>query len=213
MKTTRNISTITFNTPEFLLTKLNELYSARVISVWHFVCHIGEDDEAGLKNHVHLYIEPSKLLQTDDLVVQFKEIDPTNEKPLKPLPFRLSNFVHWYLYGIHDKVYLANLNPPQKKKFEYTYNDVKTSNSDELYRAVKQIDKGSLIPIHKIQEAVENKVPFSRLVATGQVPLSLIQGWRMGYECILDEKNAELMKKKASQQRNTSARGEKEEKK
>ena len=67
VRTTKPIATISFNSPDFLRTKLEELRDAGRISFWAFIEHKPEDDEGGKKSHCHLYIEPSKMLQTDDL--------------------------------------------------------------------------------------------------------------------------------------------------
>jgi hypothetical protein len=182
MRTSKAISTISFNTPEYLLLKLEELVNSKIISTWHFIPHKGENDECAKKDHSHLYIEPAKLIQTDELIEHFKEIDPGNNKPLTCLPFRTSQFDTWYLYGIHDKDYLASLvKQTTKKKFHYTYEDVQTSNPDELYRAVSEIDLGELAPINMLKKALKSGASFADLVGTGQVPLQQIANYEHAF--------------------------------
>lgn len=109
MRTTKPIATISFNSPAFLKLKLEELTKAGKISFWAFIPHKPEDDEAGTKEHNHLYAEPSKMMQTDDLKAELLEFDPEHpDKPKGCLPFRTSKFADWYLYGLHDKRYLAS---------------------------------------------------------------------------------------------------------
>lgn len=82
MRTTKPISTISFNSREYLALKLHELQKSGRISFWAFVEHQPEDDEAGKKVHNHVFVIPSKMLQTDDLREELKEYDP--EHPDKP---------------------------------------------------------------------------------------------------------------------------------
>jgi hypothetical protein len=183
VKTTKPIATISFNTPNYLRLKLDELTKAKIISVWHFINHLPEDDEAGKKYHIHLYIEPSKLLQTDDLAEYFSEFDPEKpDKPKKCLPFRISKFGDWYMYSIHDKAYLAAKG--QSRRFHYKYDDVITSDTDELYRAVKEIDLSHLTPLREIMKAVEDGMSFSEYLKKGRVPITQIYAYQRAYELI-----------------------------
>ena len=45
VKTRRPISTISYNSPEYLQGKLEELRKAKIISVWFFIKHKKEQDE------------------------------------------------------------------------------------------------------------------------------------------------------------------------
>ena len=82
----------------FLIETLNRLTRNRILTFWAIIEHKGEDDEGGKKDHFHLYAEPSKSVQTDDIRASFIEPIP-NEKPLACLPFRTtSNFGEWYKY-------------------------------------------------------------------------------------------------------------------
>ena len=106
VRTTKPIATIAFNTPSFLEVKLNELLKAGRISFWAFIQHKPEDDEAGRKYHSHVFVEPSKMLQTDDLRAELREFDPEHpDKPLGTITRNTSKFDPWYLYALHDKRY------------------------------------------------------------------------------------------------------------
>ena len=50
MKTTKPISTISYNTPEFLENKLNELLANGLISFFAYILHEPEEDET--KRHL-----------------------------------------------------------------------------------------------------------------------------------------------------------------
>lgn len=186
MRTTKPITTISFNTADFLRLKLDELKKAKIISVWHFIEHLPEDDEGGKKEHIHLYIEPSKLIQTDDLADYFLEFDPQKpDKPRKCLLFRTSKFGDWYMYVIHDKAYLAAKG--QSRRYHYSYDDIVTSDPDELYRAVREIDLSHLTPLREIIQAVEDGLTFAEYLKQGRVPISQIYAYQRAYELIAFE--------------------------
>lgn len=188
MRTTKAISTISYNSAEFLELKLNELIRSKIISFWAFVPHKPEDDEAGNKPHKHLYIEPAKRIQTDDLRDVLTELDinhPTN-KPLKCLSFRSSKFDDWFLYSMHDRAYLASKG--QSRKFSYLLSDFITSDDDELVFLVKSIDQTALNVYKRMEDAISkglNFVEFAKLVT---VPVQQIYSWQHTYELIAENR-------------------------
>lgn len=184
MRTTKPISTISFNTPDFLELKLNELLKAGRISFWAFVPHKAEDDEAGKKPHCHVYIEPSKMLQTDDLKSEFKEFDPSNpSKPLSCITFKSSKFDPWYLYGLHDKRYLASKN--QARKFHYSHDDFCTSDDDDLLFKARSIDLISLSPYADMEDAQRQGITWSEYFSRGTVPLPQIALFERAWNLLL----------------------------
>ena len=183
MRTTKPIATISFNTFYYLRLKLDELKKAKIVSVWHFIEHLPEDDECGKKPHIHLYIEPSKLIQTDDLVEHFLEFDAGKpNKPRRCLLFRTSKFGDWYMYAIHDKAYLAAKG--QSRRYHYDYDDIVTSDPDELYRAVKEIDLSHLTPLREIMQAVDAGMSFSEYLKKGRVPIQQIHAYQKAFNLI-----------------------------
>ena len=174
MRTTKPIATISFNTPEYLSLKLDELLKSGIISFWAFVRHKPEDDEGGLKYHQHVYVVPSKMLQTDDLRTQLKEFDPSHpDKPLGVLTWNSSRFDPWYLYAIHDKRYLASKG--QTRKFHYAENEVISSDEDDLLCKVRSIDMLSLTPYEDIIEAQSQGVSWNDYFRRGTIPLPQIK--------------------------------------
>lgn len=146
MKTSKPISTISFNTPQYLRLKLDELLKCGKISFWAFIQHLPEDDEGGKKEHIHLYVEPSKMLQTDDLKREFMEPNPSNPtKPLGCISFISSKFGDWYMYGLHDKRYLASKG--QSRKYHYHAEQMISPDEDDLNFKVKSINLLSLSPM------------------------------------------------------------------
>ncbi len=170
MRTTKPISTISFNTKDFLKLKLNELTKAKILSFWAFIEHKPEDDEGGKKIHYHVYLEPSRMVQTDDIKESLKEYDPTNpEKPLGTISFTTSKFDPWYLYALHDKRYLVTKH--QTRRFHYKHDDIVASDSDDLLCKARSIDLLSLSPYEDILNAQAQGISFSEYFARGTIPL------------------------------------------
>lgn len=135
--TTKPITTISYNSEEFLKRKLNELFDAKKITDYRYIFHYGED---GDKNHFHVFIEPNRRIDTALLLDEFKEVDPTKDKPLGVLPFRCnSQRDHWIMYVIHDPDYLRihQSNNDGDGKIEYPVTDIKTPFEDQLMRDYK----------------------------------------------------------------------------
>lgn len=181
VKTTKPISTISFNTTEFLRLKLQELTKAGIISFWSFILHEPEDDEAGKKQHHHLYVEPAKLLQTDDLKAALLEPDPEHDKPRGCLVWCSSSFPDWYLYGKHDSAYLAMKG--QSRKYEYRFEAFSASDDDDFLFHVKSIDMTQLTPFQAMREAQDMGLTYEEYFALGRVPMQQVvlmeKAWQM----------------------------------
>lgn len=170
MRTTKPVATISFNSPEFLQLKLEELQKAGRISFWCFITHKPEDDEGGKKEHCHLYVEPSKMIQTDDLKQALLEFDP--QKPATPrgtISWSSSKFDHWYMYALHDKRYLASKG--QSRRFHYVHSDLVSSDADDLLFKARSIDLVSLSPYADMLDAQGHGISWGEYFARGTVPL------------------------------------------
>lgn len=129
MKTSKPLSTISYNTEKFLFSKLNDLIRAKQITCWFAVKHQPEEDEK--KEHWHLYIEPHTSVSTIDLDDEFIEFCKGNrKKPLKCIDWHNSKFDDWYLYSLHDYDYLAS--HMLVKKYHYSIDDFICSDRDLL---------------------------------------------------------------------------------
>lgn len=183
MRTTKPISTISFNTPAFLKQKLEELTNAGRISFWAFIVHKPEDDEGGKKEHAHVYVEPSKMLQTDDLKHELKEFDPKfPDKPLGCISWNSSKFADWYLYALHDKRYLAMKG--QSRRYHYKHEDFVTSDPDDLLAKARSIDLLSLSPYADMMDAIENGVTWTEYFARGTVPLPQVRNFQLAFQAL-----------------------------
>ena len=186
MRTTKPISTISFNSAPFLKLKLNELLKAGRISFWAFITHKPEDDEGGKKEHHHVYIEPAKMLQSDDIRAQLLEFDPSNpDKPRKCLTFRSSKFDPWYMYALHDKRYLVSIN--QRRRYQYLHADFVSSDDDDLLFKSKSIDMLALSPYADMIEAQSLGISFNEYFSRGTIPLQQVtlfeRAWKLLSEC------------------------------
>lgn len=179
MKTTKPISTISYNSENFLTLKLNELENAKLVSFWAFIKHQGEDDEGGLKDHIHVYIEPASSVQTVNLEEVFKEFDPNHpDKPLGCISFRSSKFDDWYLYSVHDTPYLAVKG--LVKKFHYQYEDFLYSSEPDFRFHFKSIDISHLTPVRVILDAQSEGLTFREFALSGRIPfreIALYRSW------------------------------------
>ena len=182
MRTKLPISTISYNSPAYLETKLREWHSARLISEWYFIEHLPEDDEAGNKKHMHVLIYPAKQLQTEDLIQDALELDPEHvDKPFKCLPYRITkNFGDWYLYAIHDRAYLAMKG--QSRRYHYTIDDMVTFDEDQLRCRVHEIDMFDKSSWKLLETFMKEGLTFAEVLARGAVPIQQFSQYRQAYE-------------------------------
>lgn len=135
--TTKPISTISYNSPEFLRDRLDSLFKAKRIADYRYILHFGEE---GDKDHFHVWLMPGRRLDTAELVDFFSEPDPLKpDKPLGVQPFRKSDEDNWLMYSIHDPEYLETHNTDEShEKIPYTLDDVQTPFPDALRRTFRR---------------------------------------------------------------------------
>lgn len=172
MRTSKAVSTISYNSIEFLERRLKELTEKHIISNYMFIKHYAEKDET--KNHIHLYMQPNKLIDTMDLQDYFIELDFNNpNKPLKCIDFRLSSIDDWILYSMHYKPYL--LSKMEVREFSYNREDFYYYDVDMFERDYLHAFKGSnFAHSQQILDVLfdSNNNPLD-LIGCGAVPLNL----------------------------------------
>lgn len=174
MRTTKPISTISYNSPDYLALKLDELRSSGIVSFWSFIRHDPEDDEGGKKAHFHVYVEPSRMLQTDEVQKMFEEFDPEHpDKPLGCITWHSSKFPDWYLYSCHNTAYLAAKG--QSRQFHYEYEEFVYSSEPDFRYRVRSIDMTHLTPIASIIEAIKKGYTWAEYLASGVVPFQQLK--------------------------------------
>lgn len=132
------ISTISYNSKDFLLTKLDELFNAGKLDDYRTINHKGE---GGDKDHWHVFMIPTRRIDTAQLRMEFQEIDINNpEKPLGVMPMRKSSSDDWLMYSLHDEAYLKthSKNDEANHKIRYQLEDVITPFIEQLQRDYKR---------------------------------------------------------------------------
>ena len=181
MRTTKPISTISYNTETYLKGILDELVKAKKISTYHYIEHLPEEDEK--KSHFHVWMLPSRMLQTDDVRDAFKEFDPSDpERPLGCLPFESSSFDNWYLYCLHDDAYLASKG--QSRKYHYSRDNFVSSDDEFLNEQIRKIDMLHLNPYKKINDALKMGLSWQEFLSQGSIPLPQINQWQIAWYAI-----------------------------
>lgn len=180
MRTIKPFSTISFNTKEYLINRLNDLVNEGVISLYAFMHHDAEDDEK--KEHFHVYIVPVGMFNTDRLHDVLIEPVPDNDKPLGCIDIKSSKFVDWYLYALHDKDYLAMKG--QTRKYHYLEEEFVVSDWDTFLEYKHTCDFSKYKTRARIREMVYSGVPFYSLVADGFIPVNQIFQYREYYNTL-----------------------------
>lgn len=171
MRTSKSISTISYNTSKYLELVLNRLLDNDVISFWCYIQHFAESNET--KDHIHLFLEPSNRLDTAILRKEFDEIDIDNSenKPLSVMPFNSSHFKDWYLYSMHDIDYLRSKG--MNREFYYFRENFISSDYNYFLEKINTIDYNYGLT-GKIIEAVNNGVSLKDLIISGVVKVNQI---------------------------------------
>lgn len=180
MKTSKPFSTISYNTPDFLKVKLDDLVSRRVLAFYAFVKHYKEEDEK--KDHIHLIMFPNGQYQTDALFDYLAEPDFSDltKKSLGIMPCQNSKFGDWYLYCAHDSGYLASKG--QVRHFHYIEEDFVSSDEDYLHELIRTIDRTKYAKTQDFVEQVKKGVPLSEMLTKGQIPAPQFNQWRAMYD-------------------------------
>lgn len=180
MRTSKFISTISYNSVDYLVNTLNGLLTDNKVSFWLFIEHFPESGER--KKHKHVLILPNGICDTDRIRNVFAEIVPDNDIPLSVMPFRTSKFVDAYLYFLHDKNYL--LSKGLEKKYHYDFENIITSDRDFLTDLIGSSDFSKFNKISVLLDAIENNISFELLVASGRIPVTQIRNYERAYELL-----------------------------
>ena len=185
MRTSKPFATISYNSSQFLESKILELINNGIVDFACYCHHEPEEDEK--KAHKHLYIIPSAICDTNKIREFLEEKVEDNDIPLKCLPCVSSKFDDWYLYAVHDSAYLASKG--QSRKHKYLFADIRSTDEDLLREMVNNIDRSKFIGIERVVNAVKDSKPFDELILQGAVPIQLINQYKYAYECIFSALN------------------------
>lgn len=179
MRTSKPCSTISYNSVDFLQRKLDDLIRRGFIDFYAFVEHLPEEDEE--KKHKHLYLFPSKLVDTNQIRDELKEFDSNNPlKPLGCLPFQSSKFADWYLYILHDTAYLTSKG--QARKYHYTDDDIISSDHDYFNELKHTIDWSKINTLGSVVQAAESGISFAEWIKSAPVSLLSVRSAQFIFE-------------------------------
>lgn len=168
MATQKPISTISYNTEDFLLEKLNQWLKAHIIQSYMYIKHIGED---GDKDHIHLRIEPNKKLDPMDLTEQLKEYPFGSDKPLGCRTWRSSKEEDWFLYVVHDEEYLkSKYSDTADGKIPYDMEDIKVNEDYDLRVAFVRAQSYKKHSVPNVLKRMKDGAVPSDLVQEGENP-------------------------------------------
>lgn len=187
MRTSGPISSISYNTIPFLKEVLDSLIDSKDIEFYFFIWHKGEDDEAGEKDHIHVYVEPAHIINTVDFKELFKEVDPKHEKPLGTIIWKKSNFMNAYMYFLHDKAYLAFKG--QSRQYNYDPCEVITNDRYILRYYVFNINLLDLTPYADMIKAQEDGLSFQEYFRRGRIPIQQVSSWERSWYLLKENKN------------------------
>lgn len=181
MKTRRAISTISFNSPEWLRAVLERLVEAGVIEYAHWVPHAPEADEK--KAHAHVYLQPGHALDTTALRHEFEEPEPGESVPRGTLPFCPAKFQDWYLYGIHDPSYLESKG--LTRQHIYTSENVQSTCPDLLNEQASTIDQLKFKTAFHLRRMASQFSTWDDVLLSGVVPIPQYTYWHSYYQALL----------------------------
>lgn len=188
MITNKPISTISYNTEEFLSARLAELRQNCLLEEYAYIRH--KPDTDGTKFHFHVFMLPTKKVDTELLRLEFTECVPDEVKPLGCMPIVNSEFVNWTLYCIHDLSYLSKKG--LHRTFHYSLDDIQRSSNDWFKFECANIpqDKGEVI----FELLSDGYTPLD-LLKNGIIKLSDYQNCLRAYNDILELKEREFRQK------------------
>lgn len=196
MRTSLPFSTISYCSPDFLKASLQSLIDAPnpVLSWYAFIVHEPEpgDSQGGKKKHAHVIAYPARACSTDSILRDIQEPDPDPDKSssglmLRCMPARKSKFSDWFMYSLHDPVYLASKG--MERHFEYKVSDFITSDFDFLLAEVASIEHAKLTPFAAMSDAVLMGLSWEDYFALGKIPPAQFIPYRAAYQALVSSKN------------------------
>lgn len=196
MRTRKPIATVGYLTETYLSLKLNEALNNGKIQFWAFIKHKGDEDLK--KDHLHVFVIPEGTIDTVSFNDNFIEIDPYNPLPLRLLHWNPSKFDDWYMYILHDPVYLEMKR--LKRNYRYSKSDVWVSDMDEFDYMVSMIDYGYMCSLSDIINAAESQMSISQAIKEGIIPQGSINKYinifrSIKYDSCPRDNNEQLQKK------------------
>lgn len=168
-QTTKLISSISYNTPDFLKGKLYDLVRLGILEYAYWIKHQAEEDET--KDHFHIVVKPNKRLDTSALRNMFVELVKGEDLPRGVLPFRpTSRMSDWILYSAHDDLYL--IQKGESRKYHYQHDDFLSTSLDLFDEDWRDCHRATDSKIPLIREMATLGKSWADVVALGVVPVN-----------------------------------------
>lgn len=158
MRSRNPISTISYNSDDFLRRKLDGFVRTGELAYWAFINHKAEDFER--RDHKHVFMLPDKLVDTSQLQSELCELHDDGSIDTCKL-FRPSKWGDWYYYALHDPAYLAcKYDNDKPKKYRYLPENVVVSDPDIKAELDLTINLSELLSpsLSLVREHAENGV-------------------------------------------------------
>lgn len=171
MRTTKPISTISYNTYEFLKSTLDNEIKNKRLTWYAFIKHLPEEDEK--REHFHVYMIPNRIIDTgeyQDVFNQYFENGIALEKPRKCLVIDPSKFYDWYMYNKHDTTYLAS--KFESRVYHYDKEDFETSDEDYFDKLVKDCGVQQNSKYLSMLQYIVEGMSFTQFIIDANVPES-----------------------------------------
>lgn len=168
MATSKPVSTISYNTVDFLKEKLDDMLSCEILQFYAFIVHKPDTDDK--KEHIHLRLVLNKRVDLVKLQKEFVQPVADNDKPLKCMLFRPASESDWILYCEHNELYLQCKN--LQRNIEYTYNDFIVSEQDEFelqYNAAIEYLHSILARDYIVEREIKCGCPLHELAHDGLI--------------------------------------------
>lgn len=171
-RTINPLSSISYNTKDFLQSTFERLIKNQIIDFWCFIYHYGEVNEDGTKerDHFHVYFVPATAIDKRQIRNEFVEIRKNESLPRGWMPIKPSKWFDWYLYGLHDIEYLRSKG--QTRQYYYSNSDFIRSDDTYFWDEVHKIDRTKINPLGAVVRAAQSGISFAEFVTTQ--PLGLL---------------------------------------
>lgn len=168
--TKKPLSSISFNSADFLKYNLDELYKNNCISLYCYIRHYPEEDTK--KQHYHLFLQPVKPI--DPLALRKLFIEPNENGDLGCLPLMPSKFYDWLLYSLHHPLYLLH-----KGLYRINHYPLTDIVSSEPYYCLEQfyhdaLEQYETSRIKTIISMIKEGYKYNDILESGIIPPSQI---------------------------------------